>query len=196
MRGCRCALVLLAIVAMMAAPARADEDAKAVFTHGMTLFQQHQFAGAAREFERSFELRPDPAILYNAAQAHRLAGHNARALELYESLLRMYGDRIGEQQQILEHVRQLRAIVAAEPANGAAPAAPAAPPPALTGATASGDTLATPSTRRAPERRRRWVWGVVAGGAALVIAGVTLGVVLGTQKTMAPPASFGMVAGN
>jgi hypothetical protein len=184
-------LLLVGICGM----ARADEDAKAVFTRGMTLFGQHQFAAAAAAFERSFELVPDPAILYNAAQAHRLAGNNRRALELYESLMRIYGDRIGEHQQILEHVRELRAIVAAEPQPAAGVAVPIATPPPLHAATPS-DTLATATVKTTPQPRRRWIWGVVAGSAALVIAGVTVGIVLGTRHPTPPPATFGMVAGN
>src|SRR5215831_10307221 len=49
------------------------------------------YAAAAENFEKAFELKPDPALLYNAAQAHRLAGNKERALTLYQSYLRVYG---------------------------------------------------------------------------------------------------------
>ena len=47
---------------------------------------------AADNYEKAFALKPDPAVLYNAAQAHRLAGNKQRALDLYQSYLRMYGN--------------------------------------------------------------------------------------------------------
>src|SRR5205807_10015881 len=56
------------------------EDAKSLFEHGMTLYALGRYTEAAPLFERAFELKPDPALLYNAAQAHRLAGHSQRAL--------------------------------------------------------------------------------------------------------------------
>jgi hypothetical protein len=42
-------------------------------------------------FEKAFELKSDPALLYNAAQSHRLAGNKERALALYQNHLRVYG---------------------------------------------------------------------------------------------------------
>ena len=51
------------------------------------------YSKAADEYESSFELMHDPALLYNAAQAQRLAGNKQRALLLYQNLLRVYGAR-------------------------------------------------------------------------------------------------------
>jgi hypothetical protein len=53
-----------------------------------------------------------------------------------------------------------------------------------------------PTEERPPLTKRRWFWGVVAGGAALVIAGVTVGIVVGASKTVPPTPSFGSVRGN
>ena len=48
-------------------------------------FAFNRYAVAAENYEKAFELKPDPAVLYNAAQAHRLAGNKERALDLYQS---------------------------------------------------------------------------------------------------------------
>jgi tetratricopeptide (TPR) repeat protein len=113
---------LCVLLLALAAPARADEDAKAIFDRGTALFALHHFAEAAAAYEKAFELRPDPAILYNAAQAHRLAGNRTRALHLYQSLLRVYGNRIANRAEVAAHIRQLEEAASDERA--------AAPPPA------------------------------------------------------------------
>jgi hypothetical protein len=262
-----------ALLLLVAVRAGAEEDAKKVFERGTALFALHRFAEAALAYEKAFELRPDPAILYNAAQAHRLASNKPRALELYQSLLRLYGGQLDNRAEIEGHVAQLRTAIAAEqraasspPATVAtpsrtpaaqppparvtaapakatpAPAAPAkatpaparvtAPPPRV--AVAARETRATPKETpsapretpiappppqaatpphvetsvtsptlvvsapppRQPIRRKPWLWGVIAGGAALVIAGATVGIVLGTSKTVPPTPTFGTAQGN
>jgi tetratricopeptide (TPR) repeat protein len=105
---------LIAALLLITATARAQEDAKTLFERGTALFALHKFGDAAVVFEHAFELKPDPAILYNAAQAHRLASHSARALELYESLLKLYGSKLSNREEIVDHIKQLRAAVDAE----------------------------------------------------------------------------------
>ena len=84
----------VAMVIAVGGEARGEDAGKALFERAQAQFALHHFDEAAALFEKSFEQRPDPALLYNAAQAHRLAGNKRRALELYESLLRQYGDRL------------------------------------------------------------------------------------------------------
>jgi hypothetical protein len=132
------ALVLLVAAAVPARAASAsDDEARAAFEHATAQFALHHFADAAQAYEKAFELRPDPALLYNAAQSHRLAGNNARALELYQSLLRLYGDRLRNRAEVIEHIQKLNVALDAEhrapratPVTSAPP--PATPPPAAT----------------------------------------------------------------
>lgn len=221
--------LLCLFLCFVACPAvsRADEDAKAVFERATALFALHKFGEAAVTFEKAFELRPDPAILYNAAQAHRLAGNKTRALELYDSLLRLYADKF-KRAEINQHIAELRQAidadrrVASSPPVTTLPSAAAkvpeshplpppaqpstvgtvAPPPEATNPTpleATSPKIVEPqsvSTHREPITKRRWFWGVVAGGAAIVIAGATVGIVLGTSKTVPPTPTFGSVRGN
>ena len=74
------------IAAEPSAARRAYDEATAAFGLG-------HYAEAAEKYETAFSLRPDPALLYDAAQAYRLAGNRGRALELYRNYLRLYPDR-------------------------------------------------------------------------------------------------------
>ncbi len=83
------ALVLVLLFAA-ALPAVADPPATdAAHLHyekAEAAYALGNYAKAADEFEQAFELKPDPAILYNAAQAHRIGGNKTRALLLYQNL--------------------------------------------------------------------------------------------------------------
>jgi hypothetical protein len=84
----------VAVVAALGVPLRAEgaegDDGKAHLDKATTAFALAHYDVAADEFEKAFEAKPDPAILFKAAQAHDLAGHKPRALALYQSYLRTY----------------------------------------------------------------------------------------------------------
>src|SRR6185436_3385744 len=124
------------------------EEAREYLDKATAAFALNRYAVAAENYEKAFELKPDAAVLYNAAQAYRLAGNKERALDLYQSYLRMYGD--DKRAEIEKHIANLKQAierdhaVATSPPTGTAPiggapgAAPAAgaativatPPPA------------------------------------------------------------------
>ena len=86
------ATVLATFILGPAPAARADDqrgEARAHYEKGTAAYALGRFADAAAEFEQAFTLKPDPALLYNAAQAYRLAGDRDRALQLYKSYLRV-----------------------------------------------------------------------------------------------------------
>lgn len=203
---------LLVITALLSFAARADEDAKAVFERATALFALHNFSEAAAAYEKAFQLRPDPAILYNAAQSHRLAGHKTRALDLYQSLLKLYGPKLANRAEVLDHVRHLKIAIDAEqrattsppttpqprPLDNTpskplviSPPAETTPPPAQTTTMISASPADT-----TPVTQRKWFWPVIGSAIAVVVAGVTVGVVLGTSKTVDPSPTFGTVQGN
>lgn len=128
------------------------EEARAFHEKASAAFGLGHFAAAAENFERAFELKPDPAELYNAAQAHRLAGNKERALTLYQNYLRMYGTR-GKRGEVESHIRELKAAIdgaQAKPADG--PALPTGgPSPATTPASSGGRAEpVTPAPAPAP----------------------------------------------
>ena len=53
------------------AEAGPNEEARAYSDKATAAFALAKYAVAAENFEKAFELRPDPALLYNAAQAHQ-----------------------------------------------------------------------------------------------------------------------------
>ena len=83
------------------------EEARDYLDRANGAFALNHFVEAADNYEKAFALKPDPAVLYNAAQAHRLAGNKQRALDLYQSYLRMYGtDRRAEIEKHIENLKQ------------------------------------------------------------------------------------------
>ena len=153
MRGLRVA-VLVGVAASLlfaggahaAAKGRTEkaEEAREYLDKATAAFALNRYAVAAENYEKSFELKPDAAVLYNAAQAYRLAGNKERALDLYQSYLRMYGD--DKRAEIEKHIQNLKQAiekdhaVATSPPTGTAPVGVA---PAGSGA-AAGSTMVTP----------------------------------------------------
>jgi hypothetical protein len=101
-------------LAIAATAQAADEDPHAYYERARAQFALGKYADAAINFEKVFELSPDPAILYNAAQAHRLAGNKQRALELYTSYLRIYGEHVDNRAEVQRHIDGLRVALEKE----------------------------------------------------------------------------------
>src|SRR4029079_2419550 len=55
-----------------------DKDASRLYQEATSAFGLGHYAEAAEKYEGAFSLRPDPALLYNAAQSYRLAGIKTR----------------------------------------------------------------------------------------------------------------------
>jgi tetratricopeptide (TPR) repeat protein len=168
------------------------------------------YAVAAENFEKVFELKPAPALLYNAAQAYRLAGNKERALELYESYLRVYGKQdkgieieghIKELKQAIGHDKAVAtspptttepvSTVATEPSAhppSPAPALPAALPPADNSSPVLVSQPADASSRDESVVKKPWFW-VATGG--VVVAAAIVVVLLATSGAAAAMPSLG-----
>jgi tetratricopeptide (TPR) repeat protein len=68
----------------------AQQQARDYFTQATAAFGLGHYDEAARLYESAFGVQPDASLLYDAAQANRLAGARARALQLYRNYLRLY----------------------------------------------------------------------------------------------------------
>ena len=139
------------------AQAANEEEARGYLDRATAAYALNKYAVAAENFEKAFELKPDPALLYNAAQSYRLAGNKERALALYESYLRVYGGA-DKRAQVEARIKDLKQAIANDKAvatsppyttlpvgvgkttqpppapatpPAASPAAPAAPPPGV-----------------------------------------------------------------
>ena len=190
-------------------PTPSPNDAKGIYDHALSLYALGKYAEAAPLFERAFEMKPVPALLYNAAQAHRLAGHAERAVTLYESYLRLYGDP-ARRPEIEAHIAELKTAIAAQQHAATSPPTSADAPPPGTGAPATTEPAASPAPSATPSSetltasapppkkplvKRPWFW-VAVGGGVLVVTGVIVGIAVGTRGHTSPPASFGTVDGN
>ena len=195
------AVLTAAIVTTAAGPAFADDrtDARVHYDKATAAYALGRYADAAAEFEQAFTLKPDPAILYNAAQAYRLAGNKDRALQLYRSYLRVYGRRAEHAPDVERHIGELEKLGPAPPPTApierasliaAAPAAPApatavtaqqlvASPPAPAASLVSQPAPPASDVDR-PITQRWWFW---AGAGAVIVGAVVVGVVLATRKS-------------
>ncbi|MGZ3429981.1 MAG: hypothetical protein ACXVCV_25195 [Polyangia bacterium] len=214
--------LLTLLILLVAMPARADNtsEARAHFEAGNAAYALGDYAAAAQEYEKAFALRSDPALLYNAAQAHRVAGNKPRALLLYQNYLRVYGSQVSNRAEVQRHIATLKQAIEVEqqsqssppttpaplgtapaPAHPeTAPTTPATPPPTATEPATSPPagnalTATAPTREERPLIKKPWFWAVV-GGAALVVAGVGIGLGVGLSGDKNPTPSLGAVAGN
>jgi len=83
------ALVLcLAGLALAEPTPEARAEARAHYDKAVSHFNANEYVAAADEFLAVYKAVPQPALLYNAAQAYRLGGDTPKALENYRSFLK------------------------------------------------------------------------------------------------------------
>jgi tetratricopeptide (TPR) repeat protein len=66
----------------------ARAEARAHYEKAVTHFNANEYVPAADEFLAVYKAVPQPALLYNAAQAYRLGSDGAKALEYYKMFLK------------------------------------------------------------------------------------------------------------
>src|SRR6476646_10831322 len=85
-------LVVAALVALAAGPARAQaedaEKARQLFQQGSKYYDVGQFDKAIEAWQQGYDQKPDPGFLYNIAQAYRQKQDAAKAIFFYKSYLR------------------------------------------------------------------------------------------------------------
>ncbi|HEX5059941.1 MAG TPA: tetratricopeptide repeat protein [Kofleriaceae bacterium] len=62
-------------------------QARLLQQQGMSAYQAGRYDYAVRKFSAALDTSPTPELLYHAAQAYRLKGDRAKAIELYEKYL-------------------------------------------------------------------------------------------------------------
>jgi tetratricopeptide (TPR) repeat protein len=194
-------LFAVAWLVAIAPDARADDDPRELYQRAQALYALGKYNDAAPLFERTFELKPDPALLYNAAQAHRFGGNKPRALTLYENYVRVYGHQIPNRAEVNNIITQLKRAVETDQRATTAPPVGTAQPKVDPVETPKPAGLAKPKPAvaetpkpilietRAPVRplhKKGWFWGVMAGAVVVVALGVGLGVGLTTRPAVYP----------
>jgi tetratricopeptide (TPR) repeat protein len=188
--------VMWIVVFVSSAHADKTGQAKSLFDEASAAFALGKFADAAQLYERAFELKPDPALLYNAAQAHRIAGNRDRALLLYRNYVRVFGARVHNVDEVEKQIARLEEAIETDshaatspPTNpiplgsaeapSAEPRAAASDPPAATKspepAAVPALTLEAKAAPRRPAYKRWWVWTIVGGAAAALAIGLGVG---------------------
>ena len=183
----RTTLVSLLVLTLAAGAASAEDcPAKSYYDQATAAYGLGRFAEAATAFEKAYECKPQAALLWDAAQAHREAGNRKRALELLRNYLHVYGGQAENGADVNKLIADLQAQEDAQ----AAPGAPTSPPPAVAPAATDHALVATAPVARKPIYKRAWFWSAVAGGA--VVLGVVIGVsVAYGGKTRDPTPSIG-----
>jgi hypothetical protein len=64
-----------------------QKEAERHFESGVALFKETKYAEALAEFERAYEIAPQPLVLYNIAGCHRELSHYAEAVTYYNRFL-------------------------------------------------------------------------------------------------------------
>jgi tetratricopeptide (TPR) repeat protein len=204
--------LIVALLVVLSPTARAESVAEARHYYNLATkaFALGHYADAAEAYEKSYENKPDLALLYNAAQAHRLAGNKWRALTLYQNYLRVYGRKVGNRAVVEEQIRLLEEAIATDERTTQAPPLSLAPRPESLPENGEKPEKVEPERKLdlvvanepppvdepRPLVKRPVFWVVLVGAVVLVAAGVGLGVAFGGGSPAPPMASWGIVKGN
>jgi hypothetical protein len=79
--------LLVAPAAVRTAAADAKKEASRHFKLGVDLYGEGKFSEALVEFQRAYELRPHPSVLYNIAATYRELSYYSESIEFFERFL-------------------------------------------------------------------------------------------------------------
>jgi hypothetical protein len=174
--------------------ARGDEPGDVVRQHfqaGTSAFDLGLYDKAIAQFTAAYEVKRDPVLLYNIAQAHRLAGHPREASRFYRVYLERTPDAPnraeveGKLVELHEAIERLEATQTRLPPDQTQPSLQ---PPAATNLLVQSTA---PGRAPRPLSRRWWLWTTVGG---VVVAGVAVGLGVGLssgQAAQVPPNTTG-----
>ena len=180
------------VLACAASTARADErsEARDHYVKGTKAFDLGAYDEAVNEYSLAYRLHDDPALLYNIAQAHRLAGHSAEALRFYRMFLvrspssPIRGEveqKITELQKLIEQQKKTQNMPPDQPRPPESTPPPEASPtpPSSTTTPAPVAAAATPASAERPSSARTMQIAGLAtaavGVAALAVGGAFAG---------------------
>jgi tetratricopeptide (TPR) repeat protein len=141
-KACGVVLVTAALIAAWPGAARAEdratEQARQHYESGTRHYDLGHWDEAIADFEKAYELRPDPNFLYNLAQVYRRKGEIKRALDLYKNYMRKVpnGPLRDEVEEKISALQKQIDEAAAKPAVAPIEPAAAAPVPAPPGGVA------------------------------------------------------------
>jgi tetratricopeptide (TPR) repeat protein len=127
---------------------RATEEARQLYESGTRHYDLGRWDEAIAEYEKAYELRPDPSFLYNLAQTYRRKGDAKRALDLYRNYLRRV-PKSPQREEVEEKIAALQKQIDEAATRPSAPVEPA-PPAVVPPAPAPGEPAVQPPTAAPP----------------------------------------------
>ncbi|MDB4971011.1 MAG: hypothetical protein JWN44_6700 [Myxococcales bacterium] len=105
------AAALIAGLTRAAAAAAPTPDerkvARAHYDKAVNHFNAAEYVAAADEFQAVYRIVSQPALLYDAGQAMRLAGEKARAVELYQTYLKVAPPEAAQRPEVEKRLKDL-----------------------------------------------------------------------------------------
>jgi tetratricopeptide (TPR) repeat protein len=125
-----CLVLGILVALLVCAPAGAGERhrsaAETHYNQGMKQYTLGHFPEAIDEFEKAYDLKPEPIFLYNIAQSHRQNKNPERAAFFYRRYLEA-DPKAKNRAEVEKRIKDMEKLLAEERARAAAPAI--APPP-------------------------------------------------------------------
>jgi len=162
-RGRAFAVGLAVVLASLAVPAAINEarageltpaqkqEVRQHYEKASRAYDVQKFQEAIEEYQKTYEISGDPAMLFNVAQAYRLNGQPQESIYYYRRYLERSptaSNRAATEQKIAELEKVLSEGKATPPVSAAPP--PAAPPPPGSGTPAPSVTNTTGGAAAAP----------------------------------------------
>jgi tetratricopeptide (TPR) repeat protein len=136
-RGLASVVVSAALICAPVTASAQDKDAdnkaaaKEHWSRGTSFYDLGRYDQAITEFEAAYQLKNDPAFLFNLAQAYRMAGKHERAVHFYKTYLR-YVPKAPNRADIEEKIKTGEQLAAQQSAGTLPPPTTTTPPPATT----------------------------------------------------------------
>lgn len=172
MRRAVIATVLACTSVVGAQPASNKAKADAAYAEGQKSYAAGDYASAAQKFEAAYALDPDPAYLFNIAQAYRLGNACAKAATAYRTFLAEVPDapNAAKVKQFIEQSDDCAKTQTPVPP----PVDEARPPPARTDLVPPPSPPPSPPPPTGRPGRAQRLAGVVVGGFGAAGLGVAV----------------------
>ena len=128
-------VIIICLVALPSLPAHADDhDARVAMEHfrrGTRAYDLGHFIEAAAEYEKAYEAKESPALLYNLGQAYRGAGEHQKALNAYRAYLRNSPADAPNREAVASFIEALKKTIEVQKQTAEKPPAGAIQPPPM-----------------------------------------------------------------
>lgn len=163
------ALIALTVIAALAATASGQPRAEDLYAEGQAAYDRADYPAAAAKWQAAYDLSEETGLLFNLAQARRLAGDCTRALATYRRFVREDADPTSEQHKLSGDLA--RELEAQCPEQKVAPA----PQPASSGRLNADPGRNDRGSDRSVDGRSWKIAGIATGGVGIAVLAIGLG---------------------